>query len=404
MPSIAQKIKEIEDEMARTQKNKATNSHLGLLKGKIARLRTQMMTEMSSSGPKGEGFEVPRSGNARVVLIGFPSVGKSSFLNAITDRKNVSQVEAYEFTTLTCIPGMMKYRDCQIQILDLPGIIEGAAQGKGRGKEVIAVARSADVVLMFMDALKYEMHQKLLTKELRDCGIRLNEKAANISYIKKATGGVKFTTTVDQPIVTENLAISILHDYRIHNAQIVVREVITVDQFIDAIEGNRKFVPCLYCFNKIDNTTMEKVDELARRPHSIVLSATARWNFDYFKEKLWDYLNITRVYTKSKGSPPDLADPIILRKGKTIKDVCDYIHRDFAQKFRGAKVWGKSAKHTPQQVGLAHECCDEDVVEIMVNEKVVIVQKTNKPKKKVPLTCGKLKVKELKGIYSKNIF
>jgi len=402
MPSIAAKIKEIEDEMARTQKNKATNSHLGLLKGKIARLRTQMMTEMSSSGPKGEGFEVPRSGNARVVLIGFPSVGKSSFLNAITDRKNVSQVEAYEFTTLTCIPGMLKYRDCQIQILDLPGIIEGAAQGKGRGKEVIAVARSADVVLMFMDALKYETHQKLLTKELRDCGIRLNERAANISFTKKATGGVKFTTTVDQPVVTESLALSILHDYRIHNAQIVIREPITVDQFIDAIEGNRKYVRCLYCFNKIDNTTMEKVNELARRPHSIVLSATARWNFDHFKEKLWDYLNITRVYTKSKGSMPDLTEPIILRRGKTIKDVCDHIHRDFAQKFKGAKVWGKSAKHTPQQVGLAHECQDEDVVEILVNEKVVIVQKKNKPKKKVPLTCGKLKVNQSKGIYSKN--
>jgi len=402
MPGIAAKIKEIEEEMAKTQKNKATNSHLGLLKGKIARLRTQLMTEMSSSGPKGEGFDVPRSGNARVVLIGFPSVGKSSFLNAITDRKNVSAVEAYEFTTLTCIPGMLKYRDCSIQILDLPGIIEGAAQGKGRGKEVIAIARSADVVLMFMDALKYETHQKLLTKELRDCGIRLNKRAPNISYTKKATGGAKITSTVDQPIVTETLALSILHDYKIHNCQIVIREEITVDQFIDAIEGNRKYVPCLYCFNKIDNTTMEKVDELARRPHSIVLSATSRWNFDYFKQKLWDYLNMTRVYTKSKGAPPDLSDPIILRKGKTIKDVCDYVHKDFAQKFRGAKVWGRSAKHTPQQVGLAHQCEDEDVVEIMVNEKIVIVPKKDKSKKK-PLTCGKLKVNELKGgIYSKN--
>ena len=82
----------------------------------------------------GEGFEVQKYGDGRVALIGFPSVGKSSLLSQLTGTE--SEVAAYEFTTLTCIPGIVHYKGTKIQLLDLPGIIEGAAQGKGRGRQV----------------------------------------------------------------------------------------------------------------------------------------------------------------------------------------------------------------------------------------------------------------------------
>ena len=95
--------------------------------------------EPAKKGEKGEGFEVLKSGDARVAMIGFPSVGKSTLLSAIT--KTESEQASYEFTTLTCIPGVIEYKAANIQLLDLPGIIEGAAQGKGRGRQVIAVAR-----------------------------------------------------------------------------------------------------------------------------------------------------------------------------------------------------------------------------------------------------------------------
>jgi len=65
---------------------------------------------------------------------GFPSVGKSSLLTELTGTN--SEAAAYEFTTLTCIPGVIHYNDAKIQLLDLPGIIEGAAEGKGRGRQV----------------------------------------------------------------------------------------------------------------------------------------------------------------------------------------------------------------------------------------------------------------------------
>lgn len=131
---VMEKIKEIEAEMARTQKNKATNYHLGTLKAKLARLRNELFVEQSGGGGSstGEGFDVARNGDARVALIGFPSVGKSSLLGAMTSTE--SEAAAYEFTTLTCIPGVLNYKGSKIQVLDLPGIIEGAAHGAGRGK------------------------------------------------------------------------------------------------------------------------------------------------------------------------------------------------------------------------------------------------------------------------------
>ena len=128
---IQDKIKEIEAEMARTQKNKATEYHLGQLKAKLAKLRTQLQTDSAASkGGPGDGFDVGRYGDSRVALIGFPSVGKSTLLSQLTGTD--SEAAAYEFTTLTCIPGVIHYNDAKVQLLDLPGIIEGAAQGKVR--------------------------------------------------------------------------------------------------------------------------------------------------------------------------------------------------------------------------------------------------------------------------------
>jgi developmentally-regulated GTP-binding protein 2 len=107
---------------------------------KLARLRAQLLepTPGSSTGG-GAGFDVSKSGDARVALVGFPSVGKSTFLSKITKTK--SEVAAYSFTTLTAIPGVLEYGGAEIQILDLPGIIEGAAEGKGRGRQVISAAK-----------------------------------------------------------------------------------------------------------------------------------------------------------------------------------------------------------------------------------------------------------------------
>jgi ribosome-interacting GTPase 1 len=119
---ILERIKDIELELSRTQKNKATESHRCRLKAQLAKLRSELLEPApGSSAGAGDGFEVSKTGAARVALIGFPSVGKSTLLSVLTGTQ--SEQAAYEFTTLTCIPGNLTYKGTKIQILDLPGII-----------------------------------------------------------------------------------------------------------------------------------------------------------------------------------------------------------------------------------------------------------------------------------------
>ncbi|KAG9396056.1 Developmentally-regulated GTP-binding protein [Carpediemonas membranifera] len=362
---VAEKIKDIEAEIARTQYNKATEYHIGLLKGKLARLRTQLLDE-SSQKTKGYGlsFDVMKSGSARVALVGFPSVGKSSLLNTLTETE--SEAAAYEFTTLTAVPGNLYINGAKIQLLDLPGIIEGAAVGKGRGRQVISTARTADLVLMVMDAAKGDTQRRLLTHELETMGIRLNTRPPDITIDIKKTGGIKFTSTVPLTHVTEHMVKNILsHEHKCHHAHVLFREDATVDQLIDVLEGNRVYMPCVYVYNKIDNVSIDAVDYFSRQPFSICTSVTNKMNLQYLLALIWRNLGLVRVYTKPRGQQPDLDEPVILRSGATTTNICQGIHKDMMDVFNYAYVWGCSVKHQPQKVGRDHLLADEDVVQVM---------------------------------------
>lgn len=278
----------------------------------------------------------------------------------------------------------MRYKGSKVQVLDLPGIIEGAAHGKGRGREVIAVARNADMILLVLDAGKEGLnrHREILEKELETVGIRLNKRPPDVTFKKKTTGGIKFASTVKLTKLgpdPEKVATQVMREYKISNADILIREDINVDELVDVCLGNRQYKPCLYFYNKIDTVTIEEVDQLARMPNSIVGSVAKQWNVgnpeddDLIKKEMWKYLGLTRIYTKRKGQQPDLSDPVILseiRKGTTVKSLCLNVSSQMLRDFNYALVWGKSAKHSPQRCGLSHNLLDEDVVQI--------VTKTNK--------------------------
>lgn len=350
--------------MARTQKNKATEYHLGLLKAKLARYRAQLLEPTSKSGSSGTGFDVQKAGDARVALIGFPSVGKSTLLSKCTN--TMSEAAAYEFTTLTAIPGVMEYQGARIQLLDLPGIVEGASQGRGRGRQVVATAKTADLILIMLDATKSEEQRRLLEIELDAVGIRLNKRKPDVVFKRRTTGGITLTTTVKLTKTDEKTIRTILASYKLHNCDVMIREDITTDEFIDVLIGTRKYIPCLYVYNKIDAISLEMVDKLARSENSVVISCEMALNLDYLVEQVWESLGLVKVYTKRRGERPDLSDPVCLRKGATIEDVCLGIHKSLATNFRYALVWGRSSKFSPhaQKVSLNHQVQDEDVVSI----------------------------------------
>ena len=367
MSTLVEKIQDIEKEISRTQINKATMSHLCTLRAKLAKYRTELLAPPKTGGA-GEGFDVEKQGDARVALIGFPSVGKSTILNTFTSTK--SEAAAYEFTTLTCIPGIIYHNDCRIQLLDLPGIIEGASEGKGRGRQVIGVARSCDLILLVVDAAsgKADRQRELLERELEVVGLRLNQRPPNVYFKRKKTGGVSISSTCQLVNITEKDVQQLLHEYRIHSAEVLFREDCTIEQFIDILEGNRKYVRCLYVYNKIDMTSIEECQRICAMPDCMVLSPRLKLNLDIFKDMLWEYLGLVRVYTKPRGKKPDFGDPLVLtdgRHGTSIEAACKQIHRSLLMSFDYAMVWGTSVKHTPQRVGLSHVLHDEDVIQII---------------------------------------
>ena len=206
MGTIEEQIQDIEDELAKTKYNKNTQHHIGKLKAKMARLKDDQEKRRAASSGGGKSYAVRKSGNATLALVGFPSVGKSTLLNKITDATSV--VGRYDFTTLDVVPGIMDYKGAKIQILDLPGIIKGASKGKGRGREVIAAARSADLLILMVDVFRYEID--IIVRELHKAGLRLNQRPVNIRIYKGFRGGFNVNHTVEMHKMHEEMVKNIL--------------------------------------------------------------------------------------------------------------------------------------------------------------------------------------------------
>jgi small GTP-binding protein len=362
---IPEKIKAIQDQIHQTQLNKATEHHIGLLKAKIAKLKREQETvQTKKTGISSDGFDIKRTGDATVVFIGLPSVGKSTLLNKLTGSR--SAVGAYQFTTLTVVPGIMEYRGARIQVLDLPGIIEGASKGKGLGKRILAVARSADLVILVLDVFQ-PYHENVLRTELGNIGIRLDQKPPNVVVEKAGVGGVAIAQQVKLTSMSEKLVREILNVYGITSARVVIREDITSEQLVDHLTGDKSYAESITVLNKVDLVDPKFVKEVTAKVKSevIPISADSGLNIELVKEKIYEKLDFIRLYMRPKGGETDFKEPLIIRRNSTVEDVCNKLHRNLKKDFRYGLVWGKSVKFGGQRVGLHHVLQDEDVLTII---------------------------------------
>ena len=368
MAGIEDQIKEIEDEIQSTIYNKATSKHIGRLKAKLAKMKEDAVNRAMKAGGGGEGYAVKKSGDATVVLVGFPSTGKSTLLNKLTGTE--SETGAYAFTTLTVVPGALEHKGAKIQLLDIPGLIAGAAMGKGRGKEVIAVVRTADMIVILVDVFN-EKHVDVLLRELYDAGIRINVPRPDITIKKTSRGGVRLNAVGVLDLDIEEVR-SILTENRIASADILIRGNATQDDLIDALMGSRVYVPAIVVVNKIDlvdEADQKRIEaDVAERfeMQPEMISAVSGYHMEELKDRVYDSLGFMRVYLKPLAGPADLEEPLIMRNGAKVEDVCRKLHRDFYDKFRFARIWGDSVRHEAQRVGLAHTLADEDILQIII--------------------------------------
>ncbi|KAL6121183.1 hypothetical protein NUSPORA_01931 [Nucleospora cyclopteri] len=360
---ISDRIAEIELEMSRTQKNKATEHHLAGLKSKLAKLKSELTASNAKPSIAGQGWEVQKTGNARVCLVGFPSVGKSTFLSTITS--TYSKQAEHEFTTVDCISGKFKYNGADIQVLDLPGIIEGAASNRGRGRQIISVAKTADLIVMMLD-YRRRGDKEILMNELDKMGIKINKKRPDVTF-SRSSQGININAITKLTKITPEIIKEVLKAYKIDNVNITIKDDITDEDLIDAISGSNAYIKCLFVYNKIDELSYEEFLNIDFT-NSMPISCSKKWNIEELKKEIYKSLDFIRIYTKRKGEEPNFNEPLILKGSNSIKDLCFSLHKDFVINFKHAFVWGTSAKHSPQKVGFHHILEDEDVVQLFFNK------------------------------------
>ncbi|WP_255196584.1 OBG GTPase family GTP-binding protein [Halorarius litoreus] len=369
---LEEEIEEIEEEISNTPYNKSTEAHIGRLKAKLAEKKDKLERQQSGSGGGG-GYAVEKTGDATVALVGFPSVGKSTLLNALTNAE--SEVGHYEFTTLDVNPGMLQYKGANIQLMDVPGLIEGAAGGRGGGREVLSVVRTADLVLFVLSVFEIDQYARL-SKELYDNKIRVDQDPPSISVTKRHKGGLK-VTKADGVDLDEETIKQVCREYGYVNADITLRQNLDIDQLVDALMDNRVYLPSAVTVNKadlIEEDYLETVNEQLREhdidPESAVfISAEEEKGLDSLKETIFRKLGLIRIYMDKPGRGVDYEEPLILTEDEnTVEDALHKLGGSFDERFRFARVTGASAKHDEQQVGRDHELADEDVLRIVARK------------------------------------
>ncbi len=338
MPDINEQIEFVEKELRETPHHKATDHYIGMLRAKLARLKDRLIESSTRKSGGGGGYGVKKQGDATVILIGPPSAGKSTLLNFLTNAQ--SKVAPYAFTTLTAIPGMMEYRGARIQILDVPGLIEGAEEGKGRGREVLSVARGADLVILMTDYKRTHVFENI-EKALERNGIRLNQTAPRVTIEKKAGGGVivhsDFKQEVERGMIEE-----IAQEFGLKNGEITINERLSMERLLDAFSTNRVYVPAIWLVNKVDEIRGDQ----PKQPNYLYISAEKGEGIEELKEMIWEKLNFVRVYLSDEN-------PMIVKAGTSLGEVAEKIGTDFADIHRTVKIWGPGAKFPGQEVSLA---------------------------------------------------
>jgi hypothetical protein len=241
---------------------------------------------------------------------------------------------------------MLKYNDAYIQIFDLPGIIEGAKQGKGRGKEVLSVSRNSDLIIIMCD-VKSENRVDKIKEELEGAGVRINKRKPNVYIEKKSSGGLYVHSNLKQDL-EEGTIKEIASEMGIKNAEIYLKEKISMNQLIDSFSTSRVYIPAMAIINKADILPKN----YKKNPEYLYISADKELNINTLKEKIWENLKLVKVYLVHPDEEPGTNNPIIVKSGNSLLDVANMIGSEFASDKKTAKIWGPGAHFPGQEVSL----------------------------------------------------
>jgi ribosome-interacting GTPase 1 len=306
----AEGIAALEEMLAIMPKHKGTDKLKADLRRRISKLKSKQQ-QKKKVGRRDRSYTIDREGVGQVVLLGTPNVGKSSLVAALTNAD--PPVADFPHSTWKPTPGMMYFENVQIQLIDMPPISKEYTE-----PWLLDMARRADIILVVVDVQT-------------------------------------------DPIQQLEETVSFLKDNRI--APLGMADLCEVTD-------HWTFVSFLVVANKSDDQSTEENFEifksLVEDDWSLIpVSAKTGHNFDLLRQTLFTNLEIIRVYTKVPGKEPDRKAPFVLKKGSRLEDLASKIHKDFLEKLKYAKVWGKGV-YDGQMVQRDHVLQDGDVVELHI--------------------------------------
>lgn len=302
------KIQALQAMLAIMPKHKGTDKLHAELRHKIAKFSQE--AERKYATARKAGFYIRREGAGQVMLVGPANVGKSQILAAVTEA--IPEIAAYPFTTQTLIPGMMRFENIQIQLVDTPPV------GHRNVRVLLSnTLRGADLIAIIIDLSMEPVSQVEATLQ----GLAEARIEPLIDATEEATPG------------------------SYHSKMLIV--------------GNKNDLE-----NSHDNWEKLYSQYSALFPMTSV-SAKEGAGLEELRKAIYEALDIVRVYTKTPGSKADLTEPVILRRGSTVEDAAESIHKDFRSNLKYAMVWG-SGKYDGQRVSRGHIVQDGDIVEFHV--------------------------------------
>ena len=191
---------------------------------------------------------------------------------------------------------------------------------------------------------------KSIANSLEENGIRINKDKPKIKIEKKISGGLQVITNIKQDFDNETVK-EISKEFGLPNAEITLKEKITIDELIDVYAKNRVYIPAINVLNKSDLLRGKKSTD----PNILHISAENNTNIDKLIKRIWKDLNLTRVYLVKKDEKPHKNSPVIMKKGETLKDVAKKIGEEFEREKENAVIWGRGSKFPGQKVSLSRK-------------------------------------------------
>jgi len=321
------------------------------------------------AGRSGVDWFIQKEGAAQVVLIGQTGVGRSSLLSALTNAS--PSIAGHRFTTTRPVPGIMDFEDLQIQLVEAPALVEGAADGMTWGLQTLGLARNADGIIIVLDLSESPQSQlQMVLGELEGARIspRKPKSHIRVTRLKRSSGVHVMVSGHLLDCDTEDLH-KLLKEYGISNVTIRIGGEAFLNDVEDALlESAAAYKPTLIVPNKLDMPgARENLEELRRVTTDLPLipvSCTTRENLHQIGRAIFESLEIVRVYTKEPNDNMRSTEPFVIRAGSTIGELAKRIRTELHDNFRFARVWGSTAKYPGERVGLGHVLGDQDVVEI----------------------------------------